>query len=316
MNDTGIIVHRVQTVGELSAVLLQRPDIPLWGYCRVSSEKQEEGQSFDAQEAAILAYAKEHHIPEVGLVFETASAAKPCFAISLGDERGSAQRPLFALLVARLTAESRAARGDVTLAVWKLDRLSRVLHEQELLIELFNRRRVKLVSLQSSEADLLSGDAVSDPGRALLRQVFGAFAQYERALIKLRMTAGVKAKASKGGWIGGMVPYGYRIEKHDLAVDIEKVEIVRTIFRLRDKELMSYRDIVQRLNGQLKTEYWYRMRVRRVIQNRLLYAGIYEDPYGGEHPRPDLRILTDEWDERGEYVGPVASFDLVKGAVS
>lgn len=294
-----LAVYRVQTVTELSRLLADKPNLKVWGYCRVSSEKQEEGQSLATQESAIIEYAKSNGIREIGLVLETASAAKPCFSISISDAKGESQRPLFSLLVAKLTAIDKSSSVETLLIVWKLDRLSRVLHEQEFLIEIFNRRKVKLVSLQSSEAGLLSGTAADDPGRALLRQIFGAFAQYERALIKLRISSGTKTKASKGGWIGGMVPFGYRIEKHDLAIKPDEAEIVRQIFKMRDVEMQSFEGIARHLNMQHKTSYWYRMRVRRVIDNRLLYAGVYEDPYGVRHDRPDLRILPAEWDENG-----------------
>ena len=54
----------------------------------------------------------------------------------------------------------------------------------------------------------LSGEA-DDPSRALIRQILGAVAAYERSMIRLRMRSGKARKRELGGFIGGRVPYGF-----------------------------------------------------------------------------------------------------------
>jgi DNA invertase Pin-like site-specific DNA recombinase len=282
----------ITTVEQLVIALAQNPGATTWGYCRISSTKQEQGQSLDTQAEAIVVRAKALGLPPPIIVSEVASAGKPCFAVQMSgrsktDEEPEAQlRPLFALLISAL-----ADRPGSALIFWKLDRMSRVMHEQELVLDLLGRQGVKAYSTQSSEEEVLAGGG-GDPSRTMMRQIMGAVAQYERALIRLRMEAGTRTKAAKGGWVGGTVALGYRVEGGDLVIDPEAADTVRMVFAMRDVEGMSHKAIAKELNRLENSAAWYRIRVSRVLANRQLYAGTYEDPFGVKHERPDLRILT------------------------
>ena len=64
----------------------------------------------------------------------------------------------------------------------------------------------ELVSID--EPDLCS----DDPSRVLFRQMKGAIAQYEKAMIVARLQAGRLAKRCLGGYIGGsVIPFGLRV---------------------------------------------------------------------------------------------------------
>jgi site-specific DNA recombinase len=282
----------ITTVEQLVLALAQNPGVATWGYCRISSTKQEQGQSLDTQAADIATRAKCLGLPPPIIVSEVASAGKPCFAIKMagraktGEEPETQMRPLFALLISALTERPGSA-----LICWKLDRVSRVMHEQELVLDLLNREGVKVYSTQASEEEVLVNGG-GDPSRTMMRQIMGAVAQYERALIRLRMEAGTRTKAAKGGWVGGTVAHGYRVESGDLVIDPEAADTVRMIFAMRDVEGMSHKAIAKELNRLENGTAWYRIRVSRVLANRQLYAGVYEDPFGAKHARPDLCILT------------------------
>lgn len=84
--------------------------------------------------------------------------------------------------------------GDV-FVVWKLDRLGRSLTH---LISIVNGLRGKRVSFRS----LTENMDTSTPSGELFFHVFGALAQYERALIQERVVAGLTA-ARQRGRIGG-----------------------------------------------------------------------------------------------------------------
>lgn len=84
--------------------------------------------------------------------------------------------------------------GDV-LVVWKLDRLGRSLSH---LLDIVNSLKDKHVAFQSLTENL----DTTMPSGEFLFQVFGALAQYERALIQERVVAGLAA-ARKRGRIGG-----------------------------------------------------------------------------------------------------------------
>ena len=84
--------------------------------------------------------------------------------------------------------------GDV-LVVWKLDRLGRSLAH---LLTIVNALKEKQVAFRS----LTEGMDTTTPSGELLFHVFGALAQYERALTRERVIAGLAA-AKRRGRTGG-----------------------------------------------------------------------------------------------------------------
>ena len=98
--------------------------------------------------------------------------------------------------LARILADVLRA-GD-TLVVWKLDRLARSLKKLIATAEELEREKIGLVSLTESID-------TTTPGGMLTFHVFGAIAQFERALIRERTTAGL-AEARRRGRKGGRPP--------------------------------------------------------------------------------------------------------------
>ncbi|WP_431064778.1 recombinase family protein [Methylotuvimicrobium sp.] len=144
----------------------------LVGYMRVSSESDR--QSTDLQRDALLAAGVDvRHLFE-----DRASGAK--------DDRAGLTKAL-----------DFVRPGDV-LVVWKLDRLGRSLSH---LLSIINTLKEKQVAFRS----LTEGMDTTTPSGELLFHVFGALAQYERALIQERVVAGLEA-AKKRGRVGGRPP--------------------------------------------------------------------------------------------------------------
>ena len=86
-------------------------------------------------------------------------------------------------------------RAGDTLVVWKLDRLARSLKMLIATAEDLEERGIGLVSL-TENID------TTTPGGVLIFHVFGAIAQFERALIRERTTAGLdeaRRRGRKGG---------------------------------------------------------------------------------------------------------------------
>ena len=89
-------------------------------------------------------------------------------------------------------------RAGDTLVVWKLDRLARSLKTLIATAEALEHQGVGLVSLTESID-------TTTPGGMLVFHVFGAIAQFERALIRERTAAGL-AEARRRGRKGGRPP--------------------------------------------------------------------------------------------------------------
>lgn len=141
----------------------------LIGYMRVSSDSDR--QSTDLQRDALLKAGV-----DVRNIFEDrASGAR--------DDRAGLSKAL-----------EYVNPGDV-FVVWKLDRLGRSLTH---LISIVNELREKRVAFCS----LTENMDTSTPSGELFFHVFGALAQYERALIQERVVAGLSA-ARQRGRIGG-----------------------------------------------------------------------------------------------------------------
>jgi DNA invertase Pin-like site-specific DNA recombinase len=85
----------------------------------------------------------------------------------------------------------------------KLDRLARDLMVQETIIGDLRKRGYDPVSV--TEPDLLQ----RDPTRVLMRQVFGAIAQYEKAMIVAKLRGARERVKAKSGRCEGRKPFGY-----------------------------------------------------------------------------------------------------------
>jgi DNA invertase Pin-like site-specific DNA recombinase len=290
MDCIGLTMPFITNLAGLSELLNVVPTPSNWAYVRVSDDSHEDNESPDVQREAILAYCALKKLPTPHFVYEKASAAKPLFSVRLPGQKtdtgeASSPRPLLSTLIAHL-----CERRGTNLIIWKLDRLSRVAAEQDMLFSFFERHQINLAVAYASESYLTESGASQDPVRVLMRQVLGSFAQYERHLIQMRMRMGSQAKYLRGGWIGGGTPYGYRIVDKDLVIDGALVDTVRMIFGLRDVPRMTLNGIVRYLKAH-GYKNWYRMKVKRVLDNRRLYRGVLVDPTGAEHARPDLQIL-------------------------
>jgi DNA invertase Pin-like site-specific DNA recombinase len=121
------------------------------------------------------------------------------------------------------------------LVVFCLDRLARELVLQETLLAEIWRLKCEVFSTSAAESEYLTDDP-DDPGRKFIRQVLGAVAEYEKSKIALRLRAGRRLKAERGGYAGfGSPPLGYRAEDGELVVDDEERRVVARIVELQAK---------------------------------------------------------------------------------
>jgi DNA invertase Pin-like site-specific DNA recombinase len=144
----------------------------LVGYMRVSSDSDRQTTNLQ-RDALIAAGIDSRHLFE-----DHASGAK--------DDRPG------------LSAALAFVRPDDVLVVWKLDRLGRSLSH---LLSIVNVLKEKQVAFRS----LTEGMDTTTAAGEMLFHVFGALAQYERALIQERVVAGLEA-ARRRGRVGGRPP--------------------------------------------------------------------------------------------------------------
>jgi DNA invertase Pin-like site-specific DNA recombinase len=292
------------------AVFLSSSDarqVRTWAYVRVSGPKQvREGLGQQGQTDVIQKYCKDNGLSEPVFIVEQSSGGKPLLQVKLPgvpDEEDPEDpgRPMLGMLVATLTDKVHSGESFV---LWHLDRLSRIGTEQELLLRMLVQNAISVRSTDPTETMVLSG-AQNDPTRLLIRQIFGAFAQYERHLIQTRLQLGVRAKAARGGWVsGGAPPYGYVKSAKDLIIEPESAFIVAAVHYLRGRGF-SLNDIVQQLERRWGVAGFSRSRAHRILANAEIYTGVYVDPFGVSHKRPDLQILPTDWEAWGEEHDPV-----------
>lgn len=165
----------------------------LAAYLRVSTDQQaDHGQGLDVQRAAIAAWAESHDHTVV------------LWASDEGQSGSNGLDKRIGLFSALAAVEDHTAGG---LIVAKLDRLARDLALQELLLSRVWAADGAVYSTVDAETEML--DNPNDPTRTLTRQLLGAIAQYERALIAYRLRGGKLLRKARGGYVGGSVPYGF-----------------------------------------------------------------------------------------------------------
>jgi DNA invertase Pin-like site-specific DNA recombinase len=108
-------------------------------------------------------------------------------------------------------------------------------------------------------------------GRLTLN-VLLSFAQFEQEVTGERIRDKIAASKKKGIWVGGIIPFGYRLENRKLVIEESEARVVRLIFE-RYLALASIRTLERELNsaGILS-----RRRRRRASRNRRTLAAARE----------------------------------------
>lgn len=126
-------------------------------------------------------------------------------------------------------------------------------------------------------------------------------AEMERDNINKRTSAGRSVKSSKGGYSGGRPPYGYKAANHNLEIVPEESEIVKTVFRMKDDEGKTYKNICDYLNSLGKTNRsgtkFSISTIQVIYENKKVYQGFYKygknaDWVKGVH-EPILEVRSD-----------------------
>ena len=197
-------------------------------YTRVSTDHglDQEFNSLDAQYDAASAYIKSQ--AHAGWTLNRSRYDDG------GYSGGSTDRPD----LQRLLDDIRTRKIDV-IVVYKVDRLTRSLADFAKLVELFDAHGVSFVSVTQQF------NTTTSMGRLTLN-VLLSFAQFEREVTSERIRDKIAASKRKGIWVGGTLPFGYKMKEGKIAVVEEEAELVRLIFR-RYLELGSVNELLRDL---------------------------------------------------------------------
>lgn len=181
-------------------------------YLRVSTESQTEKYGLDVQRQKILDYCERKGV-EIDKWY-----------IDGGYSGSKLDRPEINELL------DHAEKGLIgTVYIYKLDRMSRdVIDTLNLFYKILPKYGVKVVSMTE---DLRT----DNPMDRVMLTMNAAMNQYEREVIRMRMTAGMIERVKKGFWMGGgRIPWGYYYDRNDgiLHVDQNEAEMVRKAFNM------------------------------------------------------------------------------------
>lgn len=225
-----------------------------------------------------------------------------------GFSGGNMNRPA----LAQLMRDIEAGKIDVVV-VYKVDRLSRSLHDFARMVETFDKHNVSFVSVTQQF------NTTTSMGRLTLN-VLLSFAQFEREVTGERIRDKIAASKKKGMWMGGVVPLGYDVVDRRLVINPQEAERVRHIFR-RYLELSSVRALRDEMEQQgilgtirklpsRRTSGDSRGAIYRLLSNyyyigQVHFKGAY---YDGQHEAIIERELWDKVqeslsDNKGESTG-------------
>ena len=231
-------------------------------YVRVSSDKQTENQSIDAQ----LSDSRKLADREGFAVYR--EYADGGFSGMTNDRPG----------LQELLADAEARAFDAII-VWDQSRFGRDFVDVEL-----NLKRLEELGIEFRAVYGPTGD---DDTVKLTRRILAAVYEKEQQDRKRRQRAGRRMKAESGrGWFGGAHPYGYTTESFagadgktntKLIPHPEQAPIVKLIFDLLTKEAYAPYSLAKYLNAQgIKSKFgkaWHTRTVRYIAGNTcLLYT--------------------------------------------
>jgi DNA invertase Pin-like site-specific DNA recombinase len=186
------------------------------------------------------------------------------------DDGGFSGKDLERPAVKRLLADCEAGRVD-QIVVYRFDRFARSIFAFAKTDEDLERWGVGFTSV-TEQFD------TSTPIGRLMKNFAIMTSQWERETIQLRLREKWAMTRERGKWIGGIVPFGYRVENHRLVPNGEEAEIVRwmydryldcgsTVTLSREMEAKGWR----KRSGGL----WMPSDIARTLSKHLYYGKVF-----------------------------------------
>jgi len=235
-------------------------------YLRISTDEEHQPFSLSAQEHRLAAFVTTQpgweQVKTYTDQFSGAYAERPALQQALSD--------------------ARLGLYDILL-VYRVDRFARSL---KVLVGLLEELDTIGVAFRSATEPI---DTSTPTGRMLI-QLLGVFAEFERATIIDRVVAGMERKAARGGWPGGTVPYGLRLDDdRHLAIEPSEFPIVERIFTRYGIERAGATTIATELNND-----GHRTRTGRRWSAKVVLGIVRNRGYLGEVSFRDVVHKSDE----------------------
>lgn len=196
-------------------------------YLRISTQEQVGGTSLESQKEACLSKAKELGIEvlESHIFSEVYSGA-------------SLDRPQLTEL-AKLVRDKRIE----AVVCWSVDRLSRKLVQQMVIMHEFEKSGVSFSFVKTPYGET--------PEEKMLFNMLGAYAEFEREVIRLRTMGGRRSRiVNEGKIMGGGKLFGYHYADNKRTINEGEARVVKDIFRWLTEERQPINAIITRLNSK------------------------------------------------------------------
>ena len=266
--------------------VLGKPVVRAAVYTRKSSDEglDQEFNSLDAQHEACSAYiASQRH--------EGWKLIKKRFDDG-GISGGTLERPALKALL----SDVESGLIDM-IVVYKIDRLTRSLSDFAKLIDCLDAKGCSFVSVTQSF------NTSSSMGRLTLN-VLLSFAQFEREVTAERIRDKIAASKKKGMWMGGMVPWGYKVHSDPKIQSLEICEVrssdIRHVYDLYE-QLGCLSKVKRAVDTLWPERNWSRGRIYNILINPIYIGKIKHktEVYEGLH---DAIIEQDQFDRVQEQL--------------
>lgn len=170
-----------------------------------------------------------------------------------------------------------------TIVVENLNRFARDLIVQEMLMRELRQRGIRLYSAELGFVDQVSDE--SDPGRTMVRQIFGAVAQYDKSSLVIKLRLARERVKRETGKCEGQKSYGNISARATSEAIVlrgrEEKKILELITELREEHGSSYSNVAKLLSqsgfrNRVGNTKWDKSTVYKIYQqsrkNRLAAA--------------------------------------------
>lgn len=255
------------------------------GYVRVSIDRNlHDRYGIDAQITDVKRYVEYRGWQLLEIYREEGvSGHLPAFSLKSSENRNKGNRPE----LDRLLCDARTGKYDIVVFP-SIDRAARSVWNMIEIDEAFNNMGIPVIFIRE-------GIDTSDAMGQFFRNICASLAQFEGTLLHERLVKGMQVKAARGGYCGGFIPYGYRVEKGMLVIIEDEADVVRQIFKWRI-EGHSFKWISDALTQMAVTSkrklIWQPGTIHRIV-NRPSYAGFIK--YNGKlYPGTHKKIISIE----------------------